>query len=95
MTALTTLPNIGNTLAEKLIQVGISSPEELKNTGSENALLRIRAIDESACFNMLCALEGAIQGIRWHNLSAERKEELRQFLRLKGIPLTPLVKPRK
>ena len=87
MDSLSSLPNIGKTLAEKLEQVGINSPDELKQTGSENALLRIREIDQSGCYNMLCALEGAIQGIRWHGLSKERKEELKEFLRLKKIPL--------
>jgi len=89
MAVLSELPNIGKTLEEKLIKVGISTPQELINTGSENALILIRENDESACFNMLCALEGAIQGIRWHGLSSERKEELRQFLTLKNIPINP------
>jgi DNA transformation protein len=84
------LPNIGKTLELKLKEVGILTPEDLKNTGTENALLRIRATDETACYNMLCALEGAIQGIRWHDLSKERKEELKQFLKTKNIPLNPL-----
>ena len=87
MKNLSDLPNIGKTLQEKLIKVGINNPEDLINTGSENALLKIRAIDESACFNMLCALEGAIRGIRWHELAKERKEELKQFLKMKNIPI--------
>lgn len=88
MNNLSNLPNIGKTLQEKLIKIGINTPEELINIGSENALLQIRANDESACFNMLCALEGAIQGIRWHGLSKERKEELKQFLKMKDIPIS-------
>ncbi|MCD4730904.1 MAG: TfoX/Sxy family protein [Bacteroidales bacterium] len=63
MKTLSDLPNIGKTLEGKLIKAGITTPHELINTGSENALLCIRAIDNTACFNMLCALEGAIQGI--------------------------------
>ena len=59
----------------------------LKCNWYKNALLQIRAIDESACFNMLCALEGAIQGIRWHGISKDRKEELKQFLKMKDIPI--------
>lgn len=89
MKSLSDLPNIGKTLEEKLIKVGITTPQELIDTGSEKALLQIRAIDQSACFNMLCALEGAIQGIRWHGLSKERKEELKQFLKMKDIPTSP------
>ncbi|WP_309245476.1 TfoX/Sxy family DNA transformation protein [Clostridium estertheticum] len=33
----------------------------------------------SACINKLYALEGSIQGIRWHNLSKEVKNELNEF----------------
>lgn len=87
MNNLSDMPNIGKTLQEKLIKVGISTPEELIETGSENAIIKISTIDESACFNMICALEGAIQGIRWHGLAKERKEELKQFLKMKNIPI--------
>lgn len=87
MDTLSSLPNIGKTLEGKLIIVGINTPKELTNIGSKNALLRIREIDQSGCYNMLCALEGAIQGIRWHGLSKEKKEELKEFLRLKNIPM--------
>ena len=90
MTLLSNLPNIGKVLEEKLKEIGITNAEELKNAGAENALLRIRVIDDNACINMLCALEGAIQGIRWHDLSKERNEELKQFLKMKNIPLTSI-----
>jgi len=80
MESLRELPNIGKTLAEKLNHIGISSPEGLIETGSENAIIRLAAFENSgACINMLYALEGAIQGIRWHSLSAERKAELKAF----------------
>ncbi|HAN18219.1 MAG: competence protein TfoX [Bacteroidetes bacterium GWC2_33_15] len=82
MTELTSLPNIGKELAKTLQQVGIKSGEELKQVGSENAFIRIKTIDPSACINKLCALEGAVQGIRWHNLSKERKQELKEFLKM-------------
>jgi DNA transformation protein len=74
------LPNIGATLARKLEKVGIANPETLINTGSEKAIIRITTLENcGACINMLYALEGAILGIRWHNLSEGRKLELREF----------------
>ena len=79
---LTTLPNIGKTLATKLIQCGIDDINSLKTSGSENAFLRIKSIDDSACINMLYALEGAIQGVRWHALSSDKKNELKDFYNL-------------
>lgn len=69
---LTQLPNIGKTVAEKLIQAGITTPKELLKTGSEKAFIRIRTIDPTACLSMLQGLEGAVQGIRWHHLPKER-----------------------
>ncbi len=77
---MTDLPNIGKTLAEKLESVGIDTPEKLIETGSLNALQRIRLESDSGCINMLYALEGAIRGIRWYSLSKEVKEELKREL---------------
>lgn len=76
---LTNIPNIGKVLAQKLNQVGISTPLELKAVGAEQTFIRLLAIDNSACINMLYAIEGAIQEIRWHQLSTDRKQELLNF----------------
>ena len=82
---LTQLPNIGKVVAEKLIQVGITTPEELRNVGAEQAFIRLQTIDEGACLCMLQGLEGAVQDIRWHNLPKERKTELIGFYRMRKI----------
>ena len=78
--------NIGKELERKLMDVGIKSFAELKNTGSEQAFMRLRAVDPDACLNMLCALDGAIFGIRWHDLPAERKTELKEFHQILQVP---------
>jgi DNA transformation protein len=82
MSDLTSLPNLGKEVSRRLNEVGIHSASELKAIGSEQAFLRLKAVDPGACFCMLCGLEGAIQGIRWHNLSPERKQELKHFLKM-------------
>ena len=82
---LTQMPNIGKVVAEKLCQVGITTPEELCAIGSEQAFVRLQTIDETVCLCMLQGLEGAIQGIRWHNLPRERKEELREFFQMRRM----------
>lgn len=79
MGELSKLPNIGKEVEKQLNGVGISTKEELFRMGSRQAWLRIKAIDPSACYNRLCALEGAIQGIRWHHLSNAMKKELKEF----------------
>ena len=77
---LTAIPNIGKILADKLHKVGILNEHDLKTTGSENAIIKIGTLENSgACINMLYALEGAVQGIRWHGLSKDKKQELREF----------------
>lgn len=79
MNNLEELPNIGKTLAEKLKLVGIENSHDLKSVGSENAIIKIATVEKSTCINMLYALEGAIQGIRWHQIDKFRKLELREF----------------
>lgn len=83
MKELDQLPNIGKTLAEKLQKAGIKNEQELKQIGSENAIIRMATFDkEDVCLNKLYALEGAIQGIRWHQLDKTRKQELKEFLKI-------------
>jgi DNA transformation protein len=73
------LPNIGSTLADLLREAGINSPDDLYLTGAVQAFIRIRAVDSDACFSNLCALEGAFEGICWHNLPKDKKAELHHF----------------
>lgn len=83
MKPLTDPSNIGKVLAENLNSIGVSSYEDLKAMGSEDAIMKIATIkDSGACINMLYALEGAIQGIRWHGLSSSKKEELKAFYQM-------------
>lgn len=75
------LPNIGKVLEKKLIQAEINSQEALFVLGSENTFIRLKTIDNGACLQELYALEGAIQGIRWHHLTDTRKKELSLFFK--------------
>ncbi len=87
MTQLIDLPNIGKNLAERLERADIASVEKLKELGTEEVAFRVNTVDK-VCINSVYAIEGAIQGIRWHHLSKERnlKSCLRRSL-LKGINL--------
>lgn len=73
------LPNLGKVIAENLKKAGINTAEELTETGSKEAFMKILVIDNTACLNMLYALEGAIQNIRWHYLDDGVKKELKEF----------------
>ena len=80
MSDLTDLLNIGQILADMLDGIGVSDLEQLAALGSVEAIIRIGAADGSGCDNMLYALEGAIQGIRWHALPQPVREELERQL---------------
>ena len=83
MKTIEELPNIGKTLAEKLKFIDVTNKLELVELGSENAIIKIATLENNgACLNMLYALEGAIQGIRWHGLAEDRKQELKEFFRV-------------
>ncbi|MCE5193231.1 MAG: TfoX/Sxy family protein [Candidatus Cryosericum sp.] len=79
MGELSALPNIGKVVEEQLNAVGIETSSKLKELGSEEPWLRIKAIDDSACIHRLYALESAIQGIRKGDLPANKKVELKAF----------------
>lgn len=79
MGELSKLPNIGKVLEKQLNEVGINSIENLREIGSKKAWIKIKNIDESACLNRLCALEGAIRNIRWHDLDESIKKDLKEF----------------
>lgn len=77
---LTDLPNIGKAIAADLEKCGITTADELRQTGSKEAFIRIRIhADAGACLNKLCALEGALQGIPWNALPDETKSALKTF----------------
>ena len=74
--------NIGKDTEAKLIQVGIDSYEKLVTIGSEGAFIRLQTIDPGACLSLLYGLEGAIEGVKWNNLSADKKQTLQQFYKM-------------
>ncbi|MEW9077695.1 TfoX/Sxy family protein [Terrisporobacter glycolicus] len=79
MGELSKLLNIGKVLEKQLNEVGINSIENLREIGSKKAWIKIKSIDESACLNRLCALDGAIRNIRWHDLDESIKNDLKEF----------------
>lgn len=79
MGKLTELPNIGETMEKRLAAVGIYDAETLIKVGSKKAFIKLRAVEGDTCLSSLCGLEGAIQGIRWHYLRKETKDDLKKF----------------
>lgn len=81
MGSLSVLPNIGNVLENELNKIGVHTPEELKQMGSRDAFLRIKLIDSGACLNKLYAIQGAVEGKRYPQLTQSTKNDLKQFFR--------------
>jgi DNA transformation protein len=72
------LPNIGSTVAHLLRQVGISTPAKLRRMGSIRAATLLGPLrpSGSSCRSLLCGLEGAIRGVRWHSIPKDERERL-------------------
>ena len=80
LAALTALPNIGTVLAKKLVQAGITGYGDLADLGSVEAYLKIWDHQSVIGYNMLYALEGAIQGVHWHDLPQEQRQRVKKEL---------------
>jgi DNA transformation protein len=78
MEDISQLPNIGEVLAGKLSDIGITSRADLVAKGSIEAVIQIGDTDTTACYNMLYALEGAIRGVRWHVIPKEERKKLKE-----------------
>ena len=79
MAELTSMMNIGKEMAKKLKTVGIDSSEMLIETGSKQAFFQLKNKYPQICLVHLYALEGAVQNIEFHNLSEDKKKELKEF----------------
>lgn len=82
MSRLEELPNLGAVMVQKLKEAGIETPEQLRAMGAKQAWRQIRALaDPGICLSALQVLEGAVRGVRWHDLPPEAKQELKAFYR--------------
>lgn len=79
MSELLSLPNVGKVLEQLLIDVGISTPQQLREIGTKEAFVRIRTKDPTACIRMLYGVQGAVEGIKDNFLSESTKKELKEF----------------
>lgn len=79
MTDLTTLPNIGKEMADKLKSVDIDSAEKLLEIGSKEAFFRLKTKYPYVCLVHLYTLEGAVQHIEFNCLSEKTKADLKEY----------------
>ena len=79
MAELTSLRNIGKELEKKLKSIDITTAEELKKVGSEDAFFRLKLQYPNVCLIHLYTLEGAISDIKYNQLQDDVKQRLKDF----------------
>lgn len=70
---------LGKTMEKKLHSVGIHSAEELTETGSKQAVFRLKAQYPGTCVVILYYLEAAIRGVGIKELDRDCKSELKAW----------------
>ena len=78
MEDLSKLPNIGPIAAEQLREIGVESYADLLEMGSVGVALKLRRQNVDVCMSKLYALEGAVRGVRWHDLPKAERAELKK-----------------
>ena len=74
---LRAMPSLGKASAELLVDVGIATPEMLREAGAVEAWRRLRfAHGKRVTVTWIYALDIAIQGIPWKELSEARARKL-------------------
>lgn len=76
------LKNIGPVMAKKLVNVGIDSPQKLKNMGTKKAFLKLYEKGQFCSkyhSAYLYALEGAIRGCDWRAIPEKLKKEYKEY----------------
>jgi len=76
---LTSMKNLGKEMKRKLSSVGIDTAEDLINTGSKEAFLRLKEIYPEVCLVHLYTLQGAIDNTEYNMLAQDVKDDLKQF----------------
>ena len=72
---------LGKTMEKKLRSVGIHSAEELLDTGSKQAVFRLKELYPNTCVVILYYLEAAIRGVDMKELDRTSKEELKAYFK--------------
>lgn len=79
METLESLPNIGPKLATALRDVGIDTPDALREAGTERASLLLMNAGHYDCSQAVAAIEGAIQGVPKADLDDATRQKLQRF----------------
>ena len=87
--------NIGKVWRRWLYDADIKTMDDLKKCGAARAYRLIRAYEADATIDLLWALEGAIQGISWRDVPAERKAEKARLAQFMAHPIARMIREHK
>lgn len=77
------MPGLGRAMADALIEIGIESPAQLRKAGAKQAYRRLRfAHGRKITLTWVYALDVAIRGVSWRDLTPERADYLRRAAEL-------------
>ena len=76
---LSSLRNIGKEMENKLRAVGITTANELREIGCDEAFVRLKLRYPNVCLVHMYALEGAISDVEYNELSEDVKQRLKIF----------------
>jgi DNA transformation protein len=76
MRSIEQLPNLGPASAKMLRAAGIGDEAELRALESVEAFKRVRQAGMAPSLNLLSAIEGALTGQRWDELSLDERMKL-------------------
>ena len=79
MSGLSSMKNIGKEMEHKLKNVRIDTAEKLAEIGAKEAFFRLKTKYPQVCPVHLYALEGAVQNIKFNELSETTKKDLKTF----------------
>ena len=79
MSELTSMKNIGKAISEKLIAVGITTPEQLRQVGAQKAFFYLKTSFPNVCLVHLYTLQGAVDDIDFRDLSKDMKADLKAY----------------
>jgi DNA transformation protein len=66
--------NIGPALAHDLRAAGVADLDALRAIGADEAWVRMHAAGCHDCLSSLLALEGAVRGVLWMQISADDRD---------------------
>ena len=93
---LRAMPSLGKASADLLVDVGVTTPDMLRKVGAERAWRRLRfAHGKRVTITWIYALDIAIRGILWKELSEARARKLRAAAEAIIAELEPAGRPMK